>query len=136
MPHGMRPRSSVTTPAKHDAERDFIGATDMLYIAIGLWLACAVAVGTMIQNAPTITEVYDMMPRKYYRRITYKAKRWGYVAWLHSDPSIRQAASHPRWSSPEEAEAAADIWASEFFIASETPNDAKFLPRDERCDGR
>lgn len=107
----------------------------MLYIAIAAWLACAAAVGTMLRNAPIITEVYEVTPRKYYRRITYKNKRWGYVAWLHSDPSIRQAASHPQWSSPEEAEAAADTWASEFFIASETPLDAEFSP-DKECEGR
>ena len=81
------------------------------------------------------SDLYEMTPRKYNRRITYKAKRWGYVAWLHSDPSIRQSASHPLWSSPEEAEAAADLWASEFFIASETPIDHEFEP-DRECEGR
>lgn len=74
-----------------------------------------------------------MQRRKYYRRISKIGGRWGYTAWLHSDPSIRQTGSHPQWDA-EGAIAAAEAWASEFFIASETPIDAEFS--DEECEGR
>lgn len=63
--------------------------------------------------------------RKYYRRIYAKNGVTGYTAWLHSDPSIRQTAYNAKWDA-EDACKAADLWASEFFIA--TPTRIDFEP--------
>lgn len=92
-------------------------------IAAMSWLICLAC----MWSADIALRRRTMQPRKYYRRISQIGGVWGYTAWLHSDPSIRQTGTNRAWDFAD-AMLAADLWASEFFIATQTRIDCDFEP--------